>query len=149
VTPPPPTTPDTTTEPVPEDQIHLNDIQFPGNDVQDDRNFEEEEVEPPSVSMSAEAWRCGLRETEINDNKQKLKARPWLAWGVGTLLVAQNLGIWFIIVWTLHRGQLQDLELIFSTLIAGTLTQSYFLLRLITEKVFGDINYHNPDDTEE
>ncbi len=107
--------------------------------------FTEQEVEQP-FSLTAEGWRCGLRQTEIEDNKQKVKARPFLAWGVGMLLIVQNAGIWFIVVWALNKGQLQDLQLIFSTLIAGSLTQSYFLMRLITEKVFGDINYHNGDE---
>jgi hypothetical protein len=123
--------------------LRFGHIQFPDDEVQD---FQEQGVERP-FALTAEGWRCGLRETEIDDNKQKLKARPFLAWGVGVLLVLQTIGIWFIVVWALNKSQLGHLQLIFSTLVAGTLTQSYFLLRLITEKVFGDINYHNSDES--
>lgn len=105
-------------------------------------SFKEEKVTPPSSRMTAKQWRHGLRKIEIKDNMQKLKARPLLAWGVGLLLVAQNIGIYYIIMRALEMDQLKDLQLIFGTLIAGSLTQSYFLLRLITEKVFGNIDYH-------
>jgi hypothetical protein len=62
------------------------------------------------------------------------------------LLVAQNLGIWLIVVWAMNRDELQGLQLIFSTLIAGTLAQSYLTLRFITKKIFGDINYDGARD---
>ena len=97
------------------------------------------------ASLTATAWRAALRSTEIDDHKQKLKARPFIAWGVGLLLLLQNIAVFIIVYIALCNGTLKDLQLIFSALIAGSLTQSYFLLRLITEKVFGDIDYHNGD----
>ena len=67
---------------------------------------------------------------------------------MGALVVVQTVAIFVIVSVALAMNQLQDLQLIFSALIAGTLTQSYFLLRLITEKVFGDIDYHSEDTTQ-
>lgn len=108
----------------------------------DTSDFKERPVSLPFI-MTVTQWRRALRQTEINDNSQKIKARPYLAWGVGLLLVAQNIGIWFIVMRALETQQLESLQIIFSVLIAGTLAQSYFLLKLITERVFRDINYHN------
>lgn len=98
-----------------------------------------------STPISVDRWRGILRQTEVQDNRQKLRARPWIAWGVGLLLLVQNVGLWFLIVWALHRGQLTELQWIFGTLIGGTLTESYFLLKLIVRQIFGDINYHNSE----
>jgi hypothetical protein len=109
----------------------------------DTSDFKKRRVRLPGATLTVESWRAALRGTEINDHQQKLKARPYIAWGVGLLLVFQNAAIFYIVVLALRSGALEDLQLVFSTLIAGTLTQSYFLLRLITEKVFGDIDYHN------
>jgi hypothetical protein len=97
------------------------------------------------ASLTVKGWRAGLRGTEIDDHRQKLKARPYIAWGVGILLVIQSIAVFAIVYAALCNATLKDLQFIFSALIAGSLTQSYFLLRLITEKVFGDIDYHNGD----
>lgn len=110
----------------------------------DTSGFKQQKVKLP-FTLTANGWRAALRITEIDDHKQKLKARPFIAWGVGALLVVQNAAIFYIVYVALCNETLSDLQLIFSALIAGSMTQSYFLLRLITEKVFGDIDYHNRD----
>lgn len=107
--------------------------------------FKEKEISTPKTTLTVAQWRSGLRQTEIEDNIQRLRARPWIAWGVGLLLILQSIGIWFIIVWSIQSGQLKNLQLIFSALIGGTLTESYFLLKLIVRQIFGDINYHNSE----
>jgi len=108
------------------------------------RSFRITEIEEPSIRFSLAEWRGVLRDIEVKDKRQQIKLRPWFALGVFVLLLVQNLGIWFILVWSLHTRQLESLQVIFSTLIAGTLAQSYLILRLITKKVFGDIRYeHN------
>lgn len=110
----------------------------------DTTDFKRERVERPPV-MSVKKWGAHLRGTEIKDYEQKLRARPWIAWGVGALLLAQNAAIFCLVFIALNNNSLKDLQPIFGAVIAGTLTQSYFLLRLITEKVFGDIDYHTND----
>lgn len=94
-------------------------------------------------SRTVQQWRESLREKEIEDIQQRIKARPRIAIGIGLLLLVQNAGIWFITVWALNKYELGQLQLIYSTLIGGTLIQSYFLLRLIVKQVYGDIDYHN------
>lgn len=112
-------------------------------------SFKVTEQETPAIRFSVQVWRGVLRDIEVRDKRQQIRLRPWFAIGVFVLLAIQNIAIWFILVWALHSNQLDDLQLIFSALIGGTLTQSYFILRLITKKVFGDIHYdhnHENDD---
>lgn len=116
---------------------NIPEIIFP-----DISGFRQRKVES-RASLTVKGWRAGLRGAEIDDNKQKIKARPFIAWGVGILLVLQNFAVFGLVYVALCSDKLHDLQIIFSALMAGTLTQSYFLLRLITEKVFGDIDYHN------
>lgn len=113
------------------------------------RSFRITEIEEPSIRFSLVEWRGVLRDIEVKDKRQQIKLRPWFALGVFILLLVQNLGIWFILVWSLHTEQLESLQFIFSTLIAGTLAQSYFILRLITKKVFGDIRYEHNHEKDE
>lgn len=96
-----------------------------------------------SSSFTVDEWMAGLRSTEVRDKAQQIRLRPWFAFGVFVLLAAQNIGIWLLVVWALEQNQLKDLQLIFTSLVGGSLTQSYFILRLITKKVFDDIDYHN------
>lgn len=96
-----------------------------------------------SFTFTVDEWMSGLRSTEIRDKAQQIRLRPWFAFGVFVLLAAQNIGIWLLVVWALQENQLKDLQLIFTSLVGGSLTQSYFILRLITKKVFDDIDYHN------
>ncbi|HEX8763487.1 MAG TPA: hypothetical protein VF733_07090 [Candidatus Saccharimonadales bacterium] len=113
------------------------------------RSFRVVKVQTPGARFSIEEWRGVLRDIEVRDKRQQIKLRPWFAFGVFIILSAQNVGIWFILVWALHSGQLEQLQLIFSTLIAGTLAQSYLILRLITKKVFGDITYEHNDEQDD
>lgn len=100
-------------------------------------------VENDGVRFTVDDWLSGLRAAEIKDHQQQINIRPWFALAVFVLLVGQNIGIWLLVKWSLETGQLKDLQLILGTLVAATLTQSYFILRLITKKIFGDIDYHN------
>ncbi|HSW92089.1 MAG TPA: hypothetical protein VLG09_05585 [Candidatus Saccharimonadales bacterium] len=102
-------------------------------------------VENDGVRFTVDDWLSGLRAAEIKDRQQQINIRPWFALAVFVLLVGQNIGIWLLVKWSLETGQLKDLQLILGTLVAATLTQSYFILRLITKKIFGDIDYHNND----
>ena len=116
---------------------------------QEIHSFKVTELQTPSIRFTVEVWRGVLRDIEVRDKRQQIRLRPLFAGGVFIILGVQNVGIWFILVWALHAGQLQDLQFIFSALIAGTLTQSYFILRLITKKVFGDIRYEHNHERDE
>ena len=108
--------------------------------------FTKTKLPEASLTFTVDEWMAGLRSTEIRDKAQQIRLRPWFAFGVFVLLAAQNIGIWLLVVWALEQNQLKDLQLIFTSLVGGSLTQSYFILRLITKKVFDDIDYHNNTD---
>jgi hypothetical protein len=105
--------------------------------------FKTETVRAPRAPMTMEGWESAMRTAQVKDHRLKIVSRICLTVVVTALLFMQNIGIWFIIVWALNKNCLDGLQLIFSTLIAGSLAQSYLLLRLITERVFREIDYSN------
>jgi len=107
--------------------------------------FKKSSIEVPLVNLTADEWLSALHSTEIKDKQQQIMLRPYFAAGKYILLVAQNIGIWLLIDRSLEKNSLEQLQLIFSTLVAGSLTQSYLIIRLITKKLFDDIDYHNGD----
>ena len=107
------------------------------------RGFKKEPLKTPFNQLTESQWSGALHATEVGDMHQQIKLRPYFASGVFLLILIQNLGIWWIVVWSIQRGDIEKLQVIFSALIAGTLTQSYFILRFITNKIFSDIDYHN------
>ena|ERR1700733_8700539 len=108
--------------------------------------FKKEPLLTPYTQLTESQWLGALHATEVADMRQQIRLRPFFAFGVFILLLIQNFGVWFIIVWAIQSKELSQLQLIFSTLIAGTLTQSYLILRFITNKIFSDIDYHNESD---
>ncbi|MDN5274827.1 MAG: hypothetical protein JWP06_728 [Candidatus Saccharibacteria bacterium] len=112
---------------------------------QETSGFTESSIQIPLVNLTADEWLSALHSTEIKDKNQQIRLRPYFAGGMYILLVAQNVGIWLLIVWALQSNSLEQLQLIFSALIAGSLTQSYLIIKLITKKLFDDIDYHNGD----
>lgn len=105
--------------------------------------FQQKPLRSPYLALSELQWLGALRGAELRDKLQQVRLRPWLAGGVFILLLSQNVGVWFIIVWAIQTTELSQLQLIFSTLIAATLTQSYLILRFVINKVFDDIDYHD------
>lgn len=93
--------------------------------------------------LTRDEWLAGSRSIEVRDKNQLIWLRPVFAGAVYLLLLAQNITIFLIVIKALDANVLNNLQLIFSTLVAGTLTQSYLILRLIAEKVFGEIAYDN------
>ena len=93
--------------------------------------------------LTRDEWLAGSRNIEVKDKNQLIVLRPIFAGAVYVLLLAQNIAIFFIVLKALDANVLNNLQLVFSTLVAGTLTQSYLILRLIAEKVFGEITYDN------
>ena len=97
----------------------------------------------PAPRLTTDEWTEARYGADIKDKNQQIMLRPWFAGGVFLLIIVQNIGVWFIVVWALRTRELADLQFIFGALVAGTLTQSYFILRFITEKVFTKIEYDN------
>src|SRR5580765_4884321 len=112
-------------------------------ETENTENFARKPIEKSTLSLTGDQWQSALHGAELKDVKQRIWLRPFFAGTVFLLLGAQNLGVWFIVVWAIQRSELSQLQLVFSTLVAGTLTQSYLILKFITNRVFSDIDYHN------
>lgn len=82
--------------------------------------------------------RSSLRNRDI---RQQIWLRPLVLFLYFILLAAQNIGLWFLVVWALNANQLDKLQLIFATLISGTLIESYWISKFMVSKLFGDIDY--------
>ncbi len=105
--------------------------------------FTQKAVTASTIALTTDEWLGALHGAEIKDKLQQISLRPWFAGGVFLLLGIQNLGIWFIVNWALDKRELSQLQPIFIVLVSGTLTQSYFVLKFITNKIFDSIDYHN------
>jgi hypothetical protein len=108
--------------------------------------FSTKRLEEPSRRFTEPEWITRLHNTEVTDKRQQVALRWIFSIGVFTLLIGQNVGIWFLVVWALNHNALDKLQFVFSTLIAGSLLQSYEILKFITNKVFSPIDYHNESD---
>lgn len=82
-----------------------------------------------------------LHDMELLDVRQQIKMRPYVAAFFAFLLIAQSVAIFFLLYWSLKNGQMAQLQLVLSVLIAGTLTQSYKISQLIVNKLFEPIDY--------
>jgi hypothetical protein len=107
--------------------------------------FQEEDLKLPQ-QLTDEQFNKALHATEVKDKNQQIKLRPWFAAGVFILVIGQTGGIFWLTYLALNSQQLPQLQLIFGALVAGTLTQSYLILKFITNKIFSDIKYHNSSD---
>jgi len=104
--------------------------------------FQEETLRLPP-QLSDQQYNDATHAAEVRDKNQQIGLRPWFALGVFLLVFLQTGAIFALIIMSLERGQLPELQLIFGTLVASTLTQSFFILRFITNKIFSPIKYHN------
>jgi hypothetical protein len=109
------------------------------------RKFQEEDLKLPSQQLTEDQFYKALRATEVKDKKQQIRLRPLFAWGVFILIFVQTGAIFWLSYEALRADQLPELQLIFAALVAGTLTQSYLILKFITNKIFSDIKYHNSE----
>lgn len=57
------------------------------------------------------------------------------------LLAGQNIAVFTIIISALQKGEVKDLQLIFSALVAATLTETYFITKIIINFIFSTIDY--------
>ncbi len=57
------------------------------------------------------------------------------------LLAGQNIAVFTVIIISLQKGTVKDLQLIFSALVAATLTETYFITKIIINFIFSTIDY--------
>ncbi len=77
----------------------------------------------------------------IQDVRWRLKARQYLSWFFGALLVVQNVVLFVLVFLAYGQGRLEGLQSILSLLVTATLAETYFIIRIIVKELFRDINY--------
>jgi len=103
-------------------------------------NFSEAEPERIAAGHSLAQYEK-LHAIEIHDLQQQITMRRIVAGFFGLLLVAQNTVVFCLVWWALQQDKLGELQWIFSALIAGSLTETYTISRLIVTKLFEPIDY--------
>ncbi|MEC7838568.1 MAG: hypothetical protein VX777_00860 [Chlamydiota bacterium] len=84
-----------------------------------------------------------------NDDYQwRVDNRGKYAWGIWTILLLQNLFVFFAVLYSLHLGNLEKHEWLYSTFFIALMGNSYFTINLVIKWLFSEIQYHkhyNPD----
>lgn len=89
-----------------------------------------------SISLQEELNKERLREIQF-----KYYFRILSALFFAVLLAGQNLAVFSIIGTSLQKGMVKDLQLVFATLIAATLTETYFITKIIINFIFSTTDY--------
>lgn len=80
------------------------------------------------------------------DYQHRILARLCVLVGVGVLLFGQNIVI-FCLVFFAIKSHVGSLQWFLGSLIAGTLTETYFILRLIIKWLFNEVEYRPHSDS--
>jgi len=81
------------------------------------------------------------RELRLKDITWKLNNRDDLKTFLMRLLVAQNVVVFSLVTYALIFDKMKDLQLIFSTLVGGTLAETAAAIYIMTRWLFSDIKY--------
>jgi hypothetical protein len=76
------------------------------------------------------------KELARKDGYQKLSLRIPVASFFGWLLVVQHVFVYSIVIGALTMGSLQDLQLIFTALLTGTIGETMFIIHIIVNWLF-------------
>jgi hypothetical protein len=101
--------------------------------------MESERLEPEDdvfISTSEE-----FVDLQLEDFTWKIRARKSYGWVLISLLIAQNLVVFSMVGVALLLGEIEDLQLIFAVLVSATLGETAFMVKVIVEWLFKDINY--------
>lgn len=77
------------------------------------------------------------------DFKWRIKNRKSLTCALLNLLFIQNILIFGLLFYSAFRGQLKDLELLFSIIVPATLGETAFMVQIIVKFLFSEINYRD------
>jgi hypothetical protein len=83
-----------------------------------------------------------LDEIREEDFGNRIKMRNSISSRLFLLLIGQNLIVFGIVFFALIKGEVQDLQLIFSILITTTLGETAFAIHVIVKFLFKEINYN-------
>ncbi|MFW5702730.1 MAG: hypothetical protein ACOCXP_02065 [Candidatus Dojkabacteria bacterium] len=80
---------------------------------------------------------------QVEDYTWKIRSRKIYARVLTILLISQNILVFGLVVLAMINDQLQELQAIFAVLVAATLGETAFMVKVIIEWLFKDINYPN------
>lgn len=86
---------------------------------------------------------AGLSEIQIEDITWKVRARKQFGWAMLVLLAAQNIIVFGVLIYALVIGRLEELQIIFGIIIPATLGETAYMVKIIIEWLFRDIDYSN------
>lgn len=78
---------------------------------------------------------------QLEDYSWKIRSRKSYGKVLVGLLIAQNMIVFSLVSYALAAGKMQDLQIIFGVLISATLGETAFMVKVIIEWLFKDINY--------
>lgn len=99
-----------------------------------------EEWSKKEAKDKSETYRFLLR-LRVEDTEWRVWFRKRLGWILIGLLIIQNVVVFSIIIFALIFGKVADLEIVFGCLIAATLGETAYVVKIIVEWLFRDINY--------
>ncbi len=94
------------------------------------------EAGPQSLDIQKE-----LNDARIRELRFKNSARIGLSVFASSLLIAQNIVVFYLVYYALVLGQLHNLQVVFAALTTATLVETYFIMRIIVTFVFSSSNY--------
>ena len=80
-------------------------------------------------------------EIQKQDYSWKVGARKPYGLALMLLLFLQNFLVFGILIWALATDKLAELQIIFSVIIPATLVETAYMVKVIIEWLFKDINY--------
>lgn len=111
------------------ENISLNDEELEVVDLRD------------STSSKQSATIDEFVEIQKEDYSWKVKARKPYGLALMILLFLQNFLVFSILIWALYADKLRELQYIFSIIIPATLVETAYMVKVIIEWLFKDINY--------
>lgn len=94
-----------------------------------------------SVSRAKDSHNIRLLALEINEIDYKNSARKTLTGYFKILLALQNLIVFCLVIIDFFSSKFNLSSITFSVLIGGTLTETYFVTKIIIHWVFGETHY--------
>ncbi|MBS1611805.1 MAG: hypothetical protein JST49_03225 [Bacteroidetes bacterium] len=97
--------------------------------------------EVPGEHAALTAADAQMHNLRVRDNSWKLSARQEYGSFFTILLIAQNMAVFGIVIYCIKHDKLENLQPILSILITATLTETYFIIRIMVQWMFADIDY--------
>lgn len=95
----------------------------------------------PQQDVAKKASQKTIEEIKIDDHTWRLKARKRYGTTFVSLLLVQNIVVFWMVGHAYCNDKLSDLSLVLSVIITGTLVETAYIIRIIVQWVFSNIDY--------